>query len=81
MTVRVQIDRNRCAMAGECVYNHPWLFAFDDENLPVVLVDPLTEAQQVREAHQAVAVCPSGAITVVADAVAPDGHPMSPDAP
>lgn len=63
--MRVEIDRGRCAMAGECVYNHPWLFAFGDDDLPVVLVDVLTEAQQRKEANQAVAVCPSGAISVV----------------
>lgn len=63
--MRVEIDRGRCAMAGECVYNHPWLFAFGDDDLPVVLVDVLTEVQQLKEAHQAVAVCPSGAISVV----------------
>jgi ferredoxin len=67
MTMRVEIDRGRCAMAGECVYNHPWLFAFDDDDLPVVLVDVLEGDQQRREAHQAVAVCPSGAISVIDD--------------
>jgi len=71
--VRVEIDRSRCAMAGECVYNHPWLFAFDDDDLPVVLVDVLTQTRQISEAHQAVAVCPSGAISIVSDADAPDG--------
>lgn len=65
--MRVEIDRGRCAMAGECVYNHPWLFAFDDDDLPVVLVETLSGDQQTREAHQAVAVCPSGAISVIAD--------------
>lgn len=67
MTVRVEIDRDRCAMAGECVYNHPWLFAFGDDDFPVVLVDALTEHRHVSEAHQAVAVCPSGAISVIED--------------
>ena len=51
-------------MAGECVYNHPWLFAFDDQDLPVVLVDGLVTDQQIREARQAQAVCPSGAISL-----------------
>jgi ferredoxin len=63
--MRVDIDRNRCAMAGECVYNHPWLFAFDDQDLPVVLVEVLTTDQHMREARQAQAVCPSGAISVI----------------
>lgn len=63
--MRVEIDRDRCAMAGECVYNHPWLFAFDDQDLPVVLVDVLSTDQQRKEARQAVSVCPSGAIAVI----------------
>jgi ferredoxin len=67
MSMRVEIDRGRCAMAGECVYNHPWLFAFDDDDLPIVLVDELTGEQQRKEAYQAVTVCPSGAISVIDD--------------
>ena len=62
--MQVHIDRGRCAIAGECVYNHPWLFAFDDQDLPVVLVDGLVTDQQIREARQAQAVCPSGAISL-----------------
>ena len=61
---RIAIDLDRCIMAGECVYNHPEMFRFDDEGLPVVTVEGIdTDARRV-EADQAVEVCPSGAISV-----------------
>jgi ferredoxin len=65
--MRVTVDLDRCIMAGECVYNHPWLFAFDDDGYPQVQVADLTTEQQHKEANQARQVCPSGAIVVHAD--------------
>lgn len=63
--MRIVIDHEKCIMAGECVYNHPGLFAFGDDNLPEVLVaEPSTAAQQLG-ARQAAEVCPSGAITLL----------------
>ncbi len=62
---RVTIDLDRCIMAGECVYNHPELFAFGDDGLPVVRVERIDSAEARIEADQAVEVCPSGAISVV----------------
>jgi len=62
--MRISIDLGRCFLAGECVYNHPELFAFDDDDRPVVLVtEPGTPALQLG-ARQAAEVCPSGAITI-----------------
>jgi len=52
-------------MAGECCYNHPWLFAFGDDDYPVVQTVEITSEQQRKEARQSVQVCPSGAISVV----------------
>lgn len=60
--MRVTIDLDRCIMAGECVYNHPWLFEFDDANLPTVKVAVLDTEEQMKGARQAREVCPSGAI-------------------
>ena len=62
--MKISIDLERCAMAGECVYNHPTLFGFGDDDHPVVFVaDPTSPAQQLG-ARQAAQVCPSGAIAV-----------------
>jgi len=65
--MRVTVDRDRCIMAGECVYNHPWLFEFDDEGIASVKVEVLSTGEQKTEAGQARQVCPSGAITLHED--------------
>jgi ferredoxin len=63
--MKVVIDKERCMMAGECCYNHPWLFAFGEDDYPEVLVSELTTEQQCKEARQSVQVCPSGAISII----------------
>jgi ferredoxin len=63
--MKVVIDKERCMMAGECCYNHPWLFAFGDDDYPVVQAVEITSEQQRKEARQSVQVCPSGAISVI----------------
>lgn len=60
--MRVTIDLDKCIMAGECVYNHPWLYEFNDENQPSVKVGVLTSDDQKLGARQSREVCPSGAI-------------------
>ncbi|MEY2626290.1 MAG: 4Fe-4S single cluster domain [Actinomycetota bacterium] len=65
--MRVRIDHEKCAMSGECVYNHPELFAFDDDDLPRVLVDVLVSDDHVKGARQAREVCPGGAIELLDD--------------
>lgn len=62
--MKLVIDLERCAMAGECVYNHPKLVAFGDDDFPVVLVDDLDTPELQLAAEQARAVCPSGAISI-----------------
>ncbi len=63
--MRIVIDLDRCFLAGECVYNHPQLFAFDDDNRPVVLVESPDAAALQLGARQAAEVCPSGAIALL----------------
>jgi ferredoxin len=65
--MRVTIDLDKCMMAGECVYNHPGLFEFNDEGLPKVKIAVVTEPEQIKGAHQAREVCPSGAIQLLDD--------------
>ena len=60
--MRVTIDLDKCIMAGECVYNHPWLFEFNEDNQASVKVAELTTDEQKLSARQAREVCPSGAI-------------------
>lgn len=63
---RIVIDDEQCILAGECIYNHPEHFAWNDEGTAVVVIRPeiATEADQ-RHADEAVALCPSGAISIV----------------
>ena len=61
--MRIRIDLEACILAGECIYNHPSLFAWNDEDQPIALVEELTP-EQVVAAEQAISVCPSGAISV-----------------
>jgi ferredoxin len=63
--MKVLIDKERCMMAGECCYNHPWLFSFGEDDYPEVLVSELSTEQQRKEARQSIQVCPSGAISII----------------
>ena len=63
--MRLVIDLDTCILAGECIYNHPELFAWDPDNQPLVIRPEVeTEAEQ-RDAAQARTLCPSGAISMV----------------
>jgi ferredoxin len=67
MGERIIIDLERCIMAGECIYNHPDHFAFGDDDLPEVLRPDINDDADRLHATQAIGVCPSGAISIVAD--------------
>lgn len=59
---RIELDREACVSGGKCVHAAPEVFAFDDEDLAVVL-DPtptLGEAQLLRIARD----CPGRAISL-----------------
>ena len=64
--MRIDIDLDVCILAGECIYNHPALFAWTDDDQPVALVDGDLTADQVAAVQQAISVCPSGAISLIA---------------
>ncbi len=59
------IDLDACILAGECIYNHPEWFAWNDEDQPVVLRGEIAGDDERRSVEQAIAVCPSGAISIV----------------
>ncbi len=63
-TVRtLRIDFKQCSKAGECYYNHPDLFKATESAYPAVVVGHPTTEREIREAREAVEVCPSGAIS------------------
>ena len=61
----LKVDFDKCIKAGECYYNHPDLFMMTDIGFPALKLRRPDSASEVREAHEAAEVCPSGAITIV----------------
>ena len=62
--MKVKIDKEKCAMSGECYYNHPELFKMDDDGFPVVLVDEVADETLRQHAEEAAEVCPAVAISL-----------------
>ena len=65
--MRIAVDRERCASAGMCALTVPEVFDQDDEDGRVILRQPEPPAIHEEAARRAVALCPSGAITIGAD--------------
>ena len=64
--VRVQADRDASISAGMCVMTAETVFDQDDAGIVVLLTDDVPEGQEQR-VREAVALCPSGALRIVAD--------------
>ena len=64
--VRIQADRDTCIGAGMCVHTAEAVFDHGDDGILEVLREdvPADEEKRVRDA---VALCPSGALTVTAE--------------
>lgn len=61
---KISIDFKKCIKAGECYYNHPDLFGAGESGFPMLKRRQADSASDVREAGEAIEVCPSGAITL-----------------
>ena len=63
---RIVIDETCCIAAGECIYNHPDYFAWDDAGVVAVVIKPdiVTDADRLH-AEQAIGLCPGMAISIV----------------
>lgn len=65
--MRIQANSQVCIGSGQCVFTDPELFDQDDIGTVLLLDDsPGDPAAQAR-AKQAVSVCPSRALSIVAD--------------
>jgi ferredoxin len=65
-TVRIQADRDICIGAGNCVLAAEEVFDQDDDAIVVVL-EERPSADQEPAVRNAVAQCPSGALSLVDD--------------
>jgi ferredoxin len=63
--MRISADLNRCVGAGQCVLTDPSLFDQNDEDGTVVLLADVASGDQTATAHEAVGLCPSGALSLV----------------
>ena len=61
--VKIEVDREVCIQAGNCVMAADTLFDQDDDGVVVVLVDEVPEDEE-DHAREAVKLCPSQALRV-----------------
>lgn len=57
-------DATVCVGAGQCALRAPAVFDQDDEDGTVVILDPEPDTEHDDAVHEAVALCPSGAISI-----------------
>lgn len=63
--MRIEVDRDACISAGNCVMSAEAVFDQDDDGIVVLLADPVPEAEQ-EHAHEAVRLCPASALRIAA---------------
>lgn len=63
--MKLNIDLDRCVMAGECVFTYPAFFTFGEDGYPVVLRSEVMGDDYRVVAEDAVSICPSGAISEI----------------
>lgn len=61
--MRINVNREMCIGAGQCVLAAPDVFDQDTNDGRVILISPDTDNADDGEIQNAVHVCPSGAIT------------------
>lgn len=62
--MKLSVDFKKCEKAGECYYNHPRLFERNESGFPTLRVRELDTEELLKEAREAVEVCPAGAISI-----------------
>jgi ferredoxin len=65
--MRIEADLERCVGAGQCVLTEPALFDQNEEDGRVVVLVTEVDGDRAVAAREAVQVCPSGALSLVAD--------------
>jgi ferredoxin len=59
VSLRVDIDRDKCMGSGNCAYWAPEVFDLDDDGIACVVADPAPHEERVR---LAIENCPTGAL-------------------
>jgi ferredoxin len=63
--LRIIADRDRCVSAGQCVLMAPGVFDQAEEDGQVVVLSERPPIDAQEDVHEAVVLCPSGAIRLV----------------
>ena len=61
--MKAVVDREACISCGLCVTIAPEVFEFDDEDIAIVIADPVP-AENEAEAQEAADSCPTDAISI-----------------
>lgn len=59
--MRIDVDRDACVSAGNCVMSAPEVFDQDDDGIVVLLADPVPDAE-LEHAREAIRLCPAAAL-------------------
>lgn len=62
--MKIEVNRDKCIAAGNCVVHSPNVFDQDEEDGVVVLLLDNPPAEENESARKAAAVCPAQAIIV-----------------
>lgn len=62
--MRIEVDRDRCIGAGQCVMAAAEVFDQDEEEGSVLLLEPTPPASSVEAVQHAVRLCPASVIRV-----------------
>jgi ferredoxin len=67
MTMKIEIDQEKCVGAGQCVLAAPKVFDQRDDDGIVVLLDEVPPEEQRAASREAAQLCPAAAITIPED--------------
>jgi len=59
--MRIDVDRDACISAGNCVMSAPEVFDQDDDGIVELLADPVPDTEE-DHARDAVRLCPASAL-------------------
>jgi ferredoxin len=71
--MRITADPQACVGSGQCVLAAPAVFDQDDDGIVVLRTDHLDDRSAAARIHDAVALCPSRALSVRPDQHDPGG--------